>query len=140
MSTRKKRPCPSDENDELKASVKKQKTCDDSNKITSPLFKDEKDQKKFQEIFDSIHSSQLFMELGPVRDISQCIAEYGMGEIKDCAGYCRQQILILEGNKSNLIINGDEYYCCKCKDDYDRCGCEDNHIHKIKCKGMSGML
>ena len=81
------------------------------------------------------------------------IAEYATGQIKDCAGHCGQEILILEENKADekyILINGDDHYCRSCMDNYAPCGCEGEDVYEypgpyhmmylpnsVSCKGCS---
>ena len=131
MST-KKRAREEDENDDFNTRLmKKQKESTSFHTVISVLFQNSEDQKQFQELFECIHSSQLFIDLGIYKDVSKHIAEFATGSIHECVD-CKQEILTLPSDEpdTKYTIKDNEYFCVNCMEnpespewnwDDDRC-------------------
>eukprot|EP01084_Bolivina_argentea_P252589 423989_1 len=111
---------------------------DDSETVTSVLFKNDYDEKQFQDIFECVNESTLCINLHIDKTISVEIAEFATGEWKYCANKkCNGSISILKQSEkiyNNNHRNADKvgylycnksnkYYCRNCMDDTIFCVC-----------------
>ena len=94
--------------------IKKQKESTLLHTVTSALFHDIKDQKQFQELFECVHSSKLFIGLGIYKDVSKHIAKFATGGIHECVD-CQEEISTLPSDKPDTNVTIKEYdYCVSC--------------------------